>query len=337
LQEQNRLRDNIRKEHYSDAAWRAILARDKDEVLLQLFGDKESLKVRGTQAECKLLDELKSVNLDGLGAFEGEDPLEDFTTYDYSDPNSDLTITASKITVDAMRNDVEAYVRDGHAISGDFEHLLHHSITSLGLAAGFLFWGISNGYNSREEMEAASEGIALYSYSYNGVAKSVYIIDFTNYNYDSNFNSCAAAYDKVFRSGTTAGCYMYSDAERASLIDTITITCGTDSYSHIFGLASFETNDNPSSVSSGYAENLDLQEAGVTEKSSSDSGSGADTKTSGDPIATLSKSEAGSGADAKADYPTATFSKSESGSGVEQSLLSLLLSSSVRVWGRSGC
>jgi hypothetical protein len=75
---------------------------------------------------------------------------------------------------------------------------------------------------------------------------------------------------------------------------------------------------------------------GVTEKTSSDAGSGAEARASGNPAATLVKPETGSGADvlaqaqaildaveigsgldAKADYPTATFTKVDSGSGAE--------------------
>lgn len=56
--------------------------------------------------------------------------------------------------------------------------------------------------------------------------------------------------------------------------------------------------------------------AGVTEKSSSDTGTGADAKT-GYPAVSQSKIEIGTGADAKASYPTAVLTKSESGAGID--------------------
>jgi hypothetical protein len=56
----------------------------------------------------------------------------------------------------------------------------------------------------------------------------------------------------------------------------------------------------------------------VTEKTSSDTGSGADALTSGNPVATLIKAETGSGSDVKAsDNPQATLVKAETGSGVD--------------------
>ena len=56
----------------------------------------------------------------------------------------------------------------------------------------------------------------------------------------------------------------------------------------------------------------------VTEKSSSDTGSGIDAKASGNPLATYSRSETGSGVEAKASgNPLATLSGAETGSGVD--------------------
>jgi hypothetical protein len=54
----------------------------------------------------------------------------------------------------------------------------------------------------------------------------------------------------------------------------------------------------------------------VTEKESSDTGSGAEAKV-GYPAATLTKAETGSGADSKVDFPSATLSKTETGSGAD--------------------
>jgi len=61
----------------------------------------------------------------------------------------------------------------------------------------------------------------------------------------------------------------------------------------------------------------------ITEKASSDTGSGADVKISGNPLATLSKSDTGSGADTKNDYPSALHERPDAGSGME-ALVALL-------------
>jgi hypothetical protein len=72
---------------------------------------------------------------------------------------------------------------------------------------------------------------------------------------------------------------------------------------------------------------VDYTPAAITEKTSSDTGSGADAKTSGNPLATLVKAEAGGGIDAIASgNPLATLVKAETGTGVDAptSLLAVL-------------
>ncbi|MBE9512491.1 MAG: hypothetical protein IMY77_00285 [Chloroflexi bacterium] len=61
----------------------------------------------------------------------------------------------------------------------------------------------------------------------------------------------------------------------------------------------------------------------ITEKTSSDTGSGVDVKISGNPLATLSKSDTGNGADTKNDYPSALHERPDVGSGME-ALVALL-------------
>ena len=69
LAEQDRLRDEIRKSIYTDEEWKAL----SQEELIETFesdikGDKEGLKSLPTKAVTALLNELKAIKLNELGA-----------------------------------------------------------------------------------------------------------------------------------------------------------------------------------------------------------------------------------------------------------------------------
>ncbi len=341
LQEQNRLRDSIRKKNYSDTQWKQLTEEERDVAHLQLFGDRKTLKVIPTQAECGLLDELKSISLDSLGGAIPPDPTEDFTTYDYSDTGGDLTITADRITVDTLPRNLETYVRDAHTISGDFEHWLYYSCGTFGANARIVWWAVSGEYATWYNFYDNYEGIGVYC---TGAAHNLVLYDFASRTYDGA-GAQSTGYLIVDRTGTTATCKLYSDTWGGTLVDTLTLSCPTDSYTHVFGLANY--GGGSGAETSGYVEHLDLQEAAPpTEKSSGDSGSGVESKASGNPVAMIAqtetgtgvedtpiqmaaliKSESGGGVDSRLSL-LASLTRGESGSGVEQSLLSLLLSSS---------
>ncbi len=59
---------------------------------------------------------------------------------------------------------------------------------------------------------------------------------------------------------------------------------------------------------------------GPTEKTSSDSGSGSESKAFGNPVASVSKSETGSGVEAEVDYPGGEITGSESGEGSDAAI-----------------
>lgn len=335
LQEQNRLKRNIRKANYTDEQWHKLDDEERNKVTKQLFGDKEILKDEPTEATCTLLDELKGMSFESLEGKAPDDPIEDFTTYTEVDPNSDFTITSSKIAVDGLRRDAAAYVyKDmGSGHFGDFEHLL--KITKSASFEDFAvlgWWGLSNVATTFYGMDVANVGLVLLAYS--ATTELVEMRDFDTGGVDYMAGGDATKWLTVERAGTTATCKIYSDAERTSLDDTLSITCATTTYQYILGTFSRESSNNGEVEAYGDIEDLDLQE-GATEKSSSDSGNGAEAKT-GYPTATLTKSEtgsgsdilsqaqaildaaeAGSGVDAKSDYPEAVLTKDETGSGAD--------------------
>ncbi len=328
LQEQNRLRDSIRASHYTKEQWKALPEEDRDAAFVQLFGDKQELKVKPTKATSKFLDELKAIPLDGINGSVPPDPTEDFTTYTETDSDGDLTVTASKIDIDTMLgNAVSHVVKDkGAGHFGDFEHLEKVVITSVTNSSArrtHIYHSLSNiGNPTWGNLDTADEGLCVYCYIWVGWPRVV-IRDFFDNAEDiySGAGECPQTYYlTIERNGTTATCKVYSDADRTNLLDTVTITCQTTTYQYISALGSGGYYENESVTGSNEA--LDLQETGgETEKTSSDSGAGLDAKSMGNPAVIAAGAEIGSGIDVKVDYPSGEITGSESGAGSDVAIL----------------
>ena len=116
LEEQNRLRDKIRADNYSSEAWRDLTDEARDAAFLEMFGDKEKEKSKPTAASSELLDELKSVSLDSLAGESPPDPTEDLTTFTEYDDESNITITASRVTATNITRVSESYVYKDYGV-----------------------------------------------------------------------------------------------------------------------------------------------------------------------------------------------------------------------------
>jgi hypothetical protein len=192
--------------------------------------------------------------------------VENFSTYTEVDSASDITVTATKIDVSSMRRDADSGVYNtiGAGHFGDFEHLITLYITATpdyGAYAGF--WAVTNGQYTAQDMTDATTGMLCYLFENGGDAEELYITDNTNTNNDvMTINPGASYYLTIARSGTTLTCEVYSDSGRTSLIDTLSITCGTGTYSTIAsGFSRDSSSFVPDAVATWYVENLDLQEA----------------------------------------------------------------------------
>jgi hypothetical protein len=316
LQEQNRLKDRIRKAAYTDEQWRALSEDDRDAAFLELYGDRAVEKIKATKAASSLLDELKAVSLDNLEGKAPPDPTEDLTTFTEVDPGYDMTVTASKNAIYRMPRNVESYLYKDYGVGhfGDFDIDFEVTLT---LYQNYTWQGIisvGDSIGSYDTLYDAEDSFVVYHIDYSNRFK-IYVKDFTDMSGDYyDLYSSSKHYYSFARSGTTLTNSIYSDADRTTLVDTQTTTCPTDTYRYLqFG---YSKGDTISYAGTSDLENLDLQE--ITEKGSSDSGTGSEVKASGNPVATLTKSETGSGADAKeSGNPAVTLTVDESGSGVE--------------------
>lgn len=345
LIEQDRLREKLKQAEYPD--WKSLTEDEKFDAERIIYGDKQILKLLPTEARTDLLDELKSIKFLDLES-EVNDPTENFTSTTWnngvaqSDPNSRLTITADKVTATAITRNEDCYFYRASTLgTANFSYKYEFQIDTDNSGRG-AFVHLANFIG-----DIQTTGIAFGFYYAGGL---FYVITWENgaSQGSDNWNGRALSilyFNTLERVGTTLTNYVYSDSARTNLLDSQT---KTNSYvgisvDHLYSVQS--NNTGSSSSITAFIQNLDLQEAS-TVKTATDSGNGAESKGSGNPIAALSKLETGSGVDSRLsflanlermDSGSGTDSllslpvdllASETGSGIEQSLFSLLLLSS---------
>lgn len=206
--------------------------------------------------------------------------VQDFTTYTEVDPSSRLTVTSSKVAWASQNaNDSAGYVyKDMGAahFAGDFEHLLEVQLTSAGTFAIFApVWMMANNINNMTGLRTANQdflGVRFY-WDNNGSNYQLQIIErdgASEYTDDTsgvgNLSAATTYYLKIKRDesvGThgTFYCYIYTDSGRTSLFDTLSIALHTSKkdYRYIYGESNYVTGDNRAST--GFSQNLDLQES----------------------------------------------------------------------------
>ena len=191
---------------------------------------------------------------------------EDFTTYTENDPNSDITVTSSRATVDTIRRDVSAYVYKDKGtgyFSGNFEHLTTVKCTASDPDGCFNFWSLWNAIGGEDALRPSNNGIEIMFYRSTG-GSTYYILMrewYGNVNYDSYYtiNVGTAYYLKIARTGSTLTTKIYSDAARTSLLATLTLNLHqTAAYRYIYAVQSCASSYVPTATISGYSENLHL-------------------------------------------------------------------------------
>lgn len=207
--------------------------------------------------------------------------VEDFTTYTEVDPNTRVTVTATRVTATAITANEDAYVYKDKGVahfSGNFEHWLETLIGDAGgTGAAWGAWGLSNDlddfyglYTADKEHHVLMSSVVPTTY-WRWYLREV---DNAGNLYQDSWTAANEAafentqlYWKVIRDeavGTygTLYAYMYSDAARTVLVDTLAVTLHEKmDFRYVFGGWSYDANDND--VITAYAQNLDLKEQSV--------------------------------------------------------------------------
>jgi hypothetical protein len=335
LAEKDRLKSSIRGASYTDKQWKSLKPDEVAQAYVELYGDKDELKGLPTEATSGLIDQLKAVDLSKLSKTSIPDPYQDFTGYTKVDPNSEFTVTSTKVSADPFhygKGQSYVYKDFGAGHFTNYDHLFEVAVTDhsgTGNGYGHPVWMLQNVVCDEYYMVLAGEDAhGLYAQEWG--ASSIYfgLREYVNGSPDADYSANIAEgtlyYIEMEREDTSLTCYIRTGSHEGSLFDTLYVTVDSQSFRYLFVMQSSDYFGD-SDWMSDYVQNLDIQEGGgVTEKTSSDSGTGTDTKASGNPAVALSKSETGSGADSKGSGdPQATLMKSEAGSGVD-ALTSLL-------------
>jgi len=205
------------------------------------------------------------------------DPIEDFTAYTEVDPAPGyITRTSSTITFTDFDRDITAYVyRDKGAahFAGDFEHLVDLQVSADEVAALIGCWSLQNDIaDMRAVVDASGDELFVCWYQAAGV-HYIYMEEIDGGTaYTDNYPTAALStpyYLKVKRveaDGTygTLYCYIYSNSDRTTLVDTLSIALHTSKkdYRYVYALNSYNTAQ-ADRRGTGTVANLDLQETSI--------------------------------------------------------------------------
>lgn len=196
---------------------------------------------------------------------------EDFTTYTEVDEGNDITVIASRVSFDTMAcKDVDSYVykdKDPGHFDGDFEHLTTLYVDQGSAWGIFVLWGLANLVGEFKGIDDGGGDFLGLQWQGNGSNDRLRLLECvagTLYNDPYSTSEDTAYYTKIKRVEAegvhgTFYCYVYSDANRTNLLDTLSLTLHEkEDFRYIYALSSWIGVG--SEPVTGYVENFDLQE-----------------------------------------------------------------------------
>src|SRR5574343_143188 len=185
---------------------------------------------------------------------------QNFTTYTETDPGSKLTVTASRVTFADLKGtdgwtDVSKDMGAAH-FPGDFEHLFTVKVDENPITSGFHMARLHNGTHAISILFQGSGANLIFNLleSYT-----------SSYNDPSSAASLGTIYYPKFKRVEAVGtygtiyAYIYIDAERTSLFDTLSVALHAK-LDYQYSVPFLKGNSADTNDTSGYVENLDLQE-----------------------------------------------------------------------------
>ena len=193
--------------------------------------------------------------------------VEDFTTYTKVDPNSDITITSSKVAFDTLLRSAIAYVTSDKGVNffdGDFEHWVEiyaNPVEDFALAWDWLLANVLSGELAMNQNDDEHFAVGFYSDAGNLLLRLAE--GGLNY-YQDTYNASLSTiyYLKIVRDesvGTygTIYCYIYSNVERTNLLGTLSLALHIAKFDfrYIYALCGY---GGGTQAITGYTENLNL-------------------------------------------------------------------------------
>lgn len=189
--------------------------------------------------------------------------LEDFKTYTESDAGGYITVTDTSLTATNMIKNTESYVKKDYGGShfGDFTHNMTLVFTSADDTCDIGLWMLSSDNTTRTIDEALvnNEAFGIHLLQIVGDPR----IQLKEYVSDSVDTWSTGALPKTYyltiaRASTTATVKIYSDAARATLVKTLTLTVPSTKYQYLIAMSSREAIGDQKVTCT--VQDLDLQE-----------------------------------------------------------------------------
>ena len=199
---------------------------------------------------------------------------QNLTTYTKNDPNGRLTVAAARVDFAGIlkNEDCNLYYDFGaNFFDGNFEHLLEIYIDS-GTNWGRCYpWMLTNDIDDYYGLQGASKSAlallltlvdGVYSIRMHELNSGTTYTDLFTCSVDTSYYLKIKRDESVGTYGTLY-CYIYSDAERTNLLDTLELALHTSKkdFQYLFAINTY--NDAGAQSLTGYAQNYDLQEPEV--------------------------------------------------------------------------
>jgi len=202
-----------------------------------------------------------------------EDFVTDYTEVDQlGEINVGDTDNYDIVMTDLGRGSV-SYVRKsfGADYFGDFTHEFEVFFSADDACTVIGFWAINNSSDDLAEMSADDDGMCLNYYDQCSGTPRLTLVDYTNDNLDQTAESYAyyppnIYYFTITRDGTSLTCDIYSDASRETLIEQLSITCGTDTYEYYYPVMTHQSGSNNDRGLTYEIRNAELTVAGGSTK-----------------------------------------------------------------------
>ena len=263
-------------------------------------------------------EEIDSVDINSISTAnlkELPDPYEDFSSgYTETDPNSDITISTTNLTIDSMIMDVDAYVyKDftaghfGDTVDHDFEcKVTGRTVASYSVGT---VWALTNVVNDGYYWYANnSQAVHCWFYWTTTPVYRLYLRDCENGGTDQDFYTCLVNtwyYCTASRNATSMSILIYSDSGRTSLLDTITVTLAAGrTYRYFMACNSYDIGT--TATMSWVSDYYDLHEASSSSSMSSISSSSRSS------ISSSSKSSSSKSSSSKSSSSKSSSSRSSS-------------------------
>ncbi len=201
-----------------------------------------------------------------------------FLIFQKTDPNSRITVASTRVTWAAIERNETAHASFDEGVTffdSSFVHLLTVSATAIGNGMASFHWAVANDIDTFKAIQDAS-GSYLY-FAFQGLSTTISLtineMD-AGTSYGDSFAAARSTiegtiyYLKIVRDETvgtfgTLYCYIYSDAARTTLVDTLSVALHTSKkdFRYIYAFQGYGVAAD-TATASGYSENLDIGATG---------------------------------------------------------------------------